>query len=157
MKKGNEPLKEEDTPSRRQFINKAGLVTSGAILGYITLLSACDMLESTKTETVTPSQTFTYTIPVNITRIENLPEVRTALRNEKEQLDAFINDLGQLQLDMNELYDSFERLENMDDKSQERMLILQILMDKKDQAEKTISNILKVFQNTQRDIVSNLK
>ena len=41
--------------------------------------------------------------------------------------------------------------------NEEEMLRLQELMDKKDQMEKTFSNILKVFQNTQKDLVTNLK
>ena len=39
----------------------------------------------------------------------------------------------------------------------EHMLKLQLLMDKKDQAEKTFSNVITAFTNTQRDLVANLK
>ena len=44
---------EENFPSRRQFINKTGLLLGGASFGYVTLLSAYDVLELTKTETIT--------------------------------------------------------------------------------------------------------
>ena len=45
----------------------------------------------------------------------------------------------------------------MEGYSQEQTLRLQMLMDKKDQLGKTLSNIIKVFQNTQKAIIDNLK
>ena len=41
--------------------------------------------------------------------------------------------------------------------TEERQLKLQQLMEKKSQSENTLSNILKTFENTQSDLVSNLK
>jgi hypothetical protein len=40
---------------------------------------------------------------------------------------------------------------------EERMLALQMAMDKKDQSEKTTTTVMKTFQNTARDLVANLK
>jgi hypothetical protein len=48
----------------------------------------------------------------------------------------------------------FESQESMDE---ERMLALQMAMDKKDQSEKTTTTVMKTFQNTARDLVANLK
>ena len=69
---------------------------------------------------------------------------------------------------MNELADKFEDLfsspnQEMDNdadisiRSHQLMLKLQAAMDKKDQAEKVLSNVLTTFSDTQRDLVSNLK
>ena len=57
---------------------------------------------------------------------------------------------------------NIQRLQNelflkIDKNGQERMLHLQMLMDNKDQIEKTFLNILRIFENIQRDLVANLK
>lgn len=142
-----------NSQSRRLFISKAGLLTGGVIIGSIELLSACSFFASNTDE----SRSNEFTMPPGVSRIENMEEVKIALRNEREQFQSLTQQLIQLQLDMDEQYVSFERLQDVGDMSQERMLVLQVLMDKKDQVEKVLSNILKVFQNTQRDLVSNLK
>jgi len=139
--------------SRRQFINRAGLITGGVILGAVWLLDACNYFEPANRE----PQLNEYTIPMGATRIDDLQHVKATLRSEKEQFQSLSKELTQIQLDMSELYDSFDRLQDSSDISQESMLALQMLMDKKDQAEKVLSNILNVFQNTQRDLVANLK
>ena len=48
-------------------------------------------------------------------------------------------------------------MDSMSELSEEDKLRLQAAMDKKDKAEKTLSNTLKSFQNTQRDLISNVK
>jgi hypothetical protein len=138
--------------SRRRFINKVGILTGGVILGSVTLLDACGYFAPNSELKLNE-----YTIPEGATRIDDLQQVKAALQSEKEQFQSLSKELTQILLDMNELYDSFERLQDSSDLSQESMLALQMLMDKKDQVEKVLSNILKVFQNTQRDLVANLK
>lgn len=143
-------------PSRRQFIKKAGLVTGVAILGSLTFLNACGLMESS-----TKSQSSATAIPKIISRIENLPEVTSALRTEKEQISSFSIELRQFQLDMNELdailAQSSRAQDTLSDLSEERNLKLQILMEKRAQMESTLSNILKAFESTQRDLIANLK
>ncbi len=143
-------------PSRRLFINTAALVASGTALACLTVLSSCKIIDS-----LTKSQSVNPTIPTKISRIENMPEVTSVLRTEKEQLSSFSNDLKQFQLDMNELdailAQSSRAQDTLSDLSEERSLKLQTLMEKRSQMESTLSNILKAFENTQRDLVANLK
>jgi hypothetical protein len=47
--------------------------------------------------------------------------------------------------------------DTMNDLSEERMLKLQSLMEKRAQFESTLSNIMKAFEKTQGDLVANLK
>ena len=157
MKKGNNQIKEENTPSRRRFISKAGLVAGGAILGYITLLNACDILEPTKTETTTQSQPLNYTLPDKISRIENLPEVTAAVRTEKEQLISFGNELKQFQLETNELDSILVQLDSMNEMSEEMSLRLQMAMDKRSKFISTLSQIMKKISTTQDILVQNIK
>ena len=143
-------------PSRRQFINTAALVTGGAAIACLALLDGCKIIDS-----LTESQSVNPTIPTKISRIENMPEVTSVLRTEKEQFSSFSNDLKQFQLDMNELdailAQSSRAQDTWSDLSEERSLKLQILMEKRAQMESTLSNILKAFENTQKDLVANLK
>ena len=50
-----------------------------------------------------------------------------------------------------------EVLTSLSDLTSERQLELQQLMEKKTQIEQTLSNVLKAFENTQRDLVANIK
>ncbi len=157
MEKGDKQITGGNSPSRRQFINKAGLVAGGAILGYITLLNACDILESTKTETTTQSQTLDYTLPNKISRIENLPEVTAAIRAEKEQLISFGNELKQFQLEINELDSMLAQLDSMNEISEEMSLRLQMAMDRRSKFISTLSQMMKKISTTQDILVQNLK
>jgi len=157
MDKCNEQKSKDDIPTRRQFINKAGLLTGGALFGYITLLGACDVLELTKTETITHSQTFTYTLPDKISRIENLPDVKAAIRTEKGQLNACGDELAQFQLDTNELDSILSQVDSMGELSEEMTLRLQILMERRSKIIQTLSSILKKISSTADILVQNIK
>jgi hypothetical protein len=50
-----------------------------------------------------------------------------------------------------------ETMTGLSDLTSERQLQLQQLMEKKTQIEQTLSNVLKTFENTQQDLVANLK
>ena len=82
------------------------------------------------------------------TELKAMEQTRIKALNLAERLESHRRIILGLQDDL------FSRV---GEASQERMLYLQMLMDKKDQVEKTFSNILKIFQNTQRDLVVNLK
>jgi hypothetical protein len=116
-------------------------------------------LETTKTVTITKSQTFTYTLPDRISGIENLPEVKDALRSEKEQLISFSDELRQFQLDMNELDDMLAQLEldGMAELSDEMSLKLQIIMDRRSKLLQTLSSLVKTTSSTQETIIQNIK
>lgn len=157
MRKDNKQITEGNIPSRRQFINKAGLVTGGAILGCITLLNACDILESTQTVTITQSQPSSYTLPDKISRIENLPEVTAAVQTEKEQLISFGNELKQFQLEINELDSILAQLDSMNEISEEMSLRLQMAMDRRSKFISTLSQMMKTISSTQDILVQNLK
>jgi hypothetical protein len=157
MKKDNNQITEGNTPSRRQFINKAGLVAGGAILGYITLLNACNILEPTKTESSTQSQSLNYTLPNKISRIENLPEVTAAVRTEKEQLSSFGDELKQFQLEINELDSILGKLDSMNEMSEEMGLRLQMAMDRRSKFISTLSQMMKNISTTQDILVQNIK
>lgn len=62
-----------------------------------------------------------------------------------------IRDAGQSKDDLK------DKMGNLGDLTSERQLELQQLMEKKTQIEQTLSNVLKGFENTQRDLVANLK
>ncbi|MFC2026761.1 hypothetical protein ACFLUX_02165 [Chloroflexota bacterium] len=157
MKEGNKQIAVGNIPSRRQFINKAGLVAGGAILGYITLLNACNILEPTKTETTTQSQPSSYALPEKISRIENLPEVIAAVRTEKEQLSSFSDELQQFQLEMNELDSILVQLDRMNEVSEEMSLRLQMAMDRRSKFISTLSQMMKKISTTQDILVQNIK
>ncbi len=157
MIKGNIETTEVKIPSRRQFINKAGLVTGGAILGYITLLGACSIIESTNTESSTQSQSPSYTLPIKISRIEDLPEVTAVVRTEKEQLSSFSDELRQFQLDMNELDTILAQLGRMNEISEELSLRLQMAMDRRSKFISTLSQMMKKISTTQDILVQNIK
>ena len=157
MIKGNIETTEVKIPSRRQFINKAGLVTGGAILGYITLLGACSIIESTNTESSTQSQSPSYTLPIKISRIEDLPEVTAVVRTEKEQLSSFSDELRQFQLDMNELDTILAQLGRMNEISEELSLRLQMAMDRRSKFISILSQMMKKISTTQDILVQNIK
>ena len=151
MRKDNIEITEVKNPSRRQFINKAVLVTGVAIVG-ITLLDACSIFESTNTESSTQSQSPNYTLPTKISRIENLPEVTVAVRIEKEQISSFSDELGQFRLDMNELdtiLTQLGRMDEMSEISEELSLKLQMAMDRRSKFISTLSQIMKKISETQ--------
>ena len=157
MIKGNIETTEVKIPSRRQFINKAGLVTGGAILGYITLLGACSIIESTNTESSTQSQSPSYTLPIKISRIEDLPEVTAVVLTEKEQLSSFSDELRQFQLDMNELDTILAQLGRMNEISEELSLRLQMAMDRRSKFISILSQMMKKISTTQDILVQNIK
>ena len=157
MKKGNKQITEGNIPSRRQFINKAGLVTGVAMVGCITLLDACSIFESTNTETTTQSQPLNYTLPDKISRIENLPEVTAAVRTEKEQLSSFGDELKQFQLEINELDSILGKLDSMNEMSEEMGLRLQMAMDRRSKFISTLSQMMKKLSTTQDILVQNIK
>ena len=157
MRKDNSETMEVKIPSRRQFINKAGLVAGGVLISCITLFDACNLLESTDTESSTQSQSLSYTLPVKITLIENLPEVRTAVSAEKEQLISFSEALKQFQLDVNELDITLSRLDGMNELTEEISLRLQILMDRRSKFIQTLSQMMKKISITQDILVQNMK
>jgi ABC-type transporter Mla subunit MlaD len=156
MRKAKVGTTEVKMPSRRQFINKAGLVTSGAILGSLTLLNACSLMDS-----LTKSQSLNPTIPTKISRIENLSEVTSVLRTEKEQISSFSNDLKQFQLDMNELDAILAQIGRMQDTmngiSVELSLKLQKAIDRRSQAIQTMSNIMEMQKDTQKELIANIR
>jgi hypothetical protein len=157
MRIDNIETTEERIPSRRQFINKAGLVAGGAILGCIILLDACSILKSTDTESSTQSQSPSYTLPIKISRIEDLPEATAALRTEKEQISLFSDELRQFQLDMNELDNILAQLSRMNEMSEEMSLRLQMAMDRRSKFISTLSQIIKKISTTQDILVQNIK
>ena len=126
--------------------------------------------DSEKVNTGKPSD---KKIKINVRRYQaKLRRNISALRKEAKKIqsespnlndiaDEYINYAKKLEKELNKLKRNPDEVKNILDSisslSEESSLRLQLLMDKKDQAEKTLSNVLKVFQNTQRDLVSNLK
>ncbi len=160
MRKDNIETTEVKIPSRRRFINRAGLVAGGALLGCITLLDACSIMESTNTESSTQSQSPSYTLSIKISRIEDLPEVTAAVRTEKEQLSSFSDELRQFQLDMNELDTilvQLDRMNKISEISEELSLRLQMVMDRRSKFISTLSQIMKKISTTQDILVQNIK
>ena len=153
----NEQTIKEDFQSRRQFINKASLLLGGALFGCITLLGACDVMEITKTETITHSRTFTFNLPDKISGIENLPEVKAAVRSEIEPLNSFSNELAQFQLEVRELDSILSQLDNMGGLSEEMSLRLQMAMDRRSKFIQTLSQMMKRISTTQDVLVQNIK
>jgi hypothetical protein len=153
MKQSNTETPEVKTPSRRRFI-KSGLMAGGAILGSLTLLNSCDIVDS-----LTKLQS-SKTLPTKISRIENLPEVTAALGIEKQQISSLSVDLRQFQVDMNDLDSTLTligRANSMNTLSEENSFKLQKLMEKRNQMEAILSNVLKAFEDTQKLLVANLK
>lgn len=157
MRKDNIETMEVKIPSRRQFINKAGLVAGGAILGCITLLDACNIMESTNTESSTQPQSPNYTLPTKISRIEDLSEVTAAVRTEKEQISSFSDELRQFQLDVNELDTILTQLDRINEISEELSLRLQMAMDRRSKFISTLSQMMKKISTTQDILVQNMK
>ena len=126
--------------------------------------------DSEKVNTGKPSD---KKIKINVRRYQaKLRRNISALRKEAKKIrskspdlsdiaDEYINYAKKLEKESHKLKRNPDEVKNILDSisslSEEANLRLQLLMDKKDQAEKTLSNVLKAFQNTQRDLVSNLK
>jgi ABC-type transporter Mla subunit MlaD len=143
-------------PSRRDFISKTGILTGGALLGYITLLNGCDVIES-----LTKSQSSSTPLPTKISRVENLPGVTAALSAEKQQLNSFSVELRQFQNDMDELDTILAQLSRTNDTigslSEEMSLKLQMYMDRRSKIIQTLSNIMSKMSQTTEAIVANIK
>ncbi len=156
MKKVKIGAEDVAMPSRRQFINKAGLVTGGAILGSLTLLNACGLMAS-----LTKSPSSTETIPTKILRIENLSAVTTVLRTEKEQINSFSNVLKQFQLDMNEFDAILAQIgraqDSMDGISENLDFKLHVLMEKRSQFMSTMSSLMEMQKDTQKALIANIR
>jgi len=150
-------MRKDNIPARRQFINKAGLVAGGAILVCITLLGACNIFDSTNTESSNQSPSPNYTIPSKISLIEDLPKVKAAIRTEKEQLSSFSDELKQFQLDMDEFDYILDQLDSMNEMSERISLRLQMAMDRRSKFISTLSQMMKKISTTQDILVQNLK
>jgi hypothetical protein len=112
------------------------------------LLGACNSPESTISE---------CTIPSELTRVDNFNEVKAILSSEREQFQSLTEQLAQIQLEMDYLYDSFEQIQDPNPESQEMMLELQKLVEKKEQTIKVLTDMVKTYQEAHEDIIDKLR
>lgn len=104
-------------------------------------------------EPVKPPESYTHPV-INDSKIET--DLHEGEKTFWQRVFSWMSGAESGEHDLPEVDDEVE-LDTMSNLSQEDMLKLQMEMEKKDQAEKTLSNVLKSSGDTQEDIVRNLK